>query len=96
MVPASSLGPDGGSSSATPGCQPALKLESKGHMSLAPGTQLSPFEILAPIGAGGMGEVYRARDSKLDRAARSHLVGWRSGEVRAAARWVERLPDMAT
>jgi len=31
------------------------------------GTRLGPYEILAPIGAGGMGEVYRARDTKLDR-----------------------------
>src|SRR3984957_1228396 len=32
-----------------------------------PGTKLGPYEILAPIGAGGMGEVYRARDTKLKR-----------------------------
>jgi serine/threonine protein kinase len=36
-------------------------------MSLAPGSKLGPYEILAPIGAGGMGEVYRARDTKLKR-----------------------------
>ena len=36
-------------------------------MSLAPGTRLGPYEVLAPIGAGGMGEVYRARDTKLNR-----------------------------
>ena len=36
-------------------------------MGLAVGTRLGPYEILAPIGAGGMGEVYRARDTKLDR-----------------------------
>ena len=36
-------------------------------MSLAPGTKLGPHEILSTIGAGGMGEVYRARDTRLDR-----------------------------
>jgi serine/threonine protein kinase len=36
-------------------------------MSLAPGSRLGPYEILAPIGAGGMGEVYRALDSRLER-----------------------------
>jgi eukaryotic-like serine/threonine-protein kinase len=34
---------------------------------LAPGTALGPFRIVALVGAGGMGEVYRARDTKLDR-----------------------------
>jgi serine/threonine protein kinase len=33
----------------------------------APGTQLGPYEILAPVGAGGMGEVYLARDTRLER-----------------------------
>ncbi|HJU43807.1 MAG TPA: protein kinase, partial [Vicinamibacterales bacterium] len=36
-------------------------------MTLAPGMKLGPYEILGPLGAGGMGEVYRARDARLDR-----------------------------
>jgi serine/threonine protein kinase len=43
-------------------------------MSLAVGTKLGPYEILAPLGAGGMGEVFRAHDAKLSRD-RSFAVG---------------------
>jgi serine/threonine protein kinase len=37
-------------------------------MPLSPGTRLGPYEVLSAIGAGGMGEVYKARDTRLDRA----------------------------
>src|SRR5512132_2609135 len=54
-------------------------------MRLAPGSRLGPCEIVAPLGAGGMGEVYRARDTRLERTVAikvlpSHLSS--SPEVR--------------
>jgi serine/threonine protein kinase len=42
---------------------------------LAPGTRLGPYEILALAGRGGMGEVYRARDTRLDRQVAIKVIG---------------------
>jgi len=43
-------------------------------MPLAAGTRLGPYEIGEPLGAGGMGDVYRARDSRLDRGVAIKIV----------------------
>src|SRR5881397_2903899 len=55
-------------SQSTSGRLPAIRSSaSAAEMSLTAGVRLGPYEIVAPIGAGGMGEVYRARDTRLDR-----------------------------
>ena len=57
-------------------------------MRFTSGARLGPFEILAPLGAGGMGEVYRARDTRLDRTVAIKLLP--SELVNAPDRRVER------
>src|SRR6516162_2141189 len=59
-------------------------------MALSTGTRLGPYEVLAPIGAGGMGEVYRARDSRMGRDVAIKVAAERFSdrferEVRAVA-----------
>jgi eukaryotic-like serine/threonine-protein kinase len=58
---------------------------------MTPGTKLGPYEVLALIGAGSMGEVYRARDTKLKRevalkvlpdALRPTPTGWRGSSAK--------------
>jgi serine/threonine-protein kinase len=59
-------------------------------MSLSPGARLGPYEIVAPLGAGGMGAVYRARDPRMGREVAIKLCAERFSdrferEVRAVA-----------
>ena len=62
-------------------------------MRFASGARLGAFEILAPLGAGGMGEVYRARDTRLDRIVAIKLLP--SEIVNATGRSVERFRQEA-
>src|SRR5687768_4135489 len=56
-------------------------------MPLLPGARLGAYEISAALGAGGMGEVYRARDTRLDRdVAIKVLAAHAAGDAEAAAR----------
>ena len=50
-----------------PSCHTMIALRVEKTMPLTAGEKLGSYEILSPIGAGGMGEVYRARDTKLGR-----------------------------
>src|ERR1700684_1778045 len=66
---------------------------------LSPGSRLGPYEILAPIGAGGMGEVWKARDTRLDRiVAIMQLTGQHSARFQQEARAIGALnhPNICT
>ena len=65
-------------------------------MPFEPGTRLGPYEIVAPIGAGGMGEVYRARDTRLDRTvAVKILSGALSADPESRARFEQEARAIA-
>jgi eukaryotic-like serine/threonine-protein kinase len=61
-------------------------------MTLSPGTRLGPYEVLAPLGAGGMGEVYRARDTRLGREVAVKVL---PAEVGASPERVRRFEQEA-
>src|ERR1700757_5115459 len=59
-------------------------------MSLVSGAKLGPYEILGPVGAGGMGEVYRARDTRLDRTVAIKILSAGFAANRAALERFQR------
>jgi serine/threonine protein kinase len=59
-------------------------------VTLAAGSRLGPYEIVAPLGAGGMGEVYRARDTKLDREVAIKVLPEKLAQDAAALARFER------
>src|SRR5580765_7605621 len=60
---------------------------SEPSVALAPGARLGPYEIVGPLGAGGMGEVYRARDTRLERVVAIKVL---PGGIAASPQTVER------
>ena len=57
---------------------------------VAPGTRLGAFEIVAPLGAGGMGVVYHARDTRLDRSVALKILNWRPDHSESSSEQLER------
>ena len=57
-------------------------------MALNAGTRLGPYEIISAIGAGGMGEVFRARDTRLDRVVAIKILPETLAAIKDAARGV--------
>jgi len=55
-------------------------------MQVAAGTRLGPYEIVAQVGAGGMGEVWKARDTRLDRTVAIKVSKERSRNASSARR----------
>ncbi len=65
-------------------------------MTLAAGARLGPYEILSPLGAGGMGEVYKARDTRLERTVAVKVLPERlAGDPDALSRFVREAKSVA-
>ncbi|HEY1335514.1 MAG TPA: serine/threonine-protein kinase, partial [Myxococcaceae bacterium] len=61
-------------------------------MRLSPGARVGPYEIIAPLGSGGMGEVYRARDTRLGREVALKIV---TAATKLDAEWIQRFEQEA-
>jgi len=59
-------------------------------MSLSPGTSLGTYEIIGPLGAGGLGEVYRAKDLRLGREVAIKVLPERGASSRERVALLER------
>jgi serine/threonine protein kinase len=55
-----------------------------GPANVGPGTKLGPYEIMSSLGVGGMGEVYRARDTRLGRSV----------AIKVLPQWLSQMPDL--
>ena len=67
-----------------------------GAMPVAPGTRLGPYEVIGPLGAGGMGEVYRGRDARLQRdVALKILPAFFAGDADRLARFEREAQALA-
>src|SRR5262249_8680281 len=70
-----------------PRAQRQARRTSGAEMTIASGSRLGPYEVIAPLGAGGMGEVYRARDTRLERDGAINVLPERlAGDPVAVAR----------
>src|SRR5436305_9547508 len=69
-------------------CSCPSAMDNPFEMALSPGSRLGPYEILAPLGEGGMGAVYRARDPRLGReVAIKTIHERRAGDPQARTRF---------
>src|SRR5262249_7772837 len=64
----------------------------RSRVRLSPGARVGPYEVIAPLGAGGMGEVYRARDTRLARDVALKIV---VGAMKLEPEWIQRFEQEA-